>query len=389
MKKKKIYQLSKDDIVYICQGDNTAFKTLFGFTFNRDGCFVSNGLHKVGELQRAWIKYYTSECLPEFPRSYTHSNNFADMRYALFTMLGSEIVDSGSFKGSVSFFSPVPLSFLDYYFNSRIGRDKVNSIFSKFGYSPSLGFNSHSLRHYSNTLADLSDISPSIITAWSGRVNIKQTDTYIHTDEGFKSEKIKVVMQDEASNRQHIRIRSIEELAASTNLFATETSTGICTQNLNLTPCDYINDFVSQCFLCNEACYIAGDEKAIELLERDCQYQRRRLESVRVDKRLKNSDAMQVWFRVHLFNTSILSSLVELMKEKPLGNTIIYARNSSEFRITDLSSGDRHIVKSRLPDVEKELDRIINSSNNPDQSTNKNEDLSCLLEKFGLSPGDL
>lgn len=52
---------------------------------------------------------------------------------------------------------------------------------------PNFHVNPHSLRHFGNTLADLSEIPKEIITAWSGRVDKEQTNTYIHTSHAGKS----------------------------------------------------------------------------------------------------------------------------------------------------------------------------------------------------------
>ncbi|GAM75652.1 putative integrase [Vibrio ishigakensis] len=387
--KKPIWQLSQDDLVYIGQGKDAAFNTLLGYSYNKETSFIKNGAYTISELQTLWIKHYTTEYIPEFPLCYGKSENFVDMRHALFSILGCEMPTTPSFSGGTSFYSPVSISKLEAYFNNRLGKNKQTSIFSKYGYCPSLGLTSHQLRHYSNTLADLSHIPASFITAWSGRKNVRHTDTYIHTDDGFKSERVKAILSDDASTAISIRIKSLQEVSESTNIYATETSTGVCSQNLIVSPCDYLNDFISQCFLCPEACYIAGDDKAIELLEKDCQYQKRRLELVSDDARLKSSNAMQQWFKIHFFNTEVMSSLIKVMKDSPQGNTIRYARSASEFRITDISSGDRHTVKFELPNLDHKLDLLIKDTNHSRNNFEDNEDLSDLLSMFGLSSEDL
>ncbi|MBN0871569.1 hypothetical protein JTL93_35595, partial [Pseudomonas aeruginosa] len=139
------------------------------------------------------------------------------------------------------------------------------------------------------TLADLSSIPVEIITAWSGRKNPEQTHTYIHTTHDEKASRVSAILNPPDIDRRDIRVVSQDQLTQTTNLPASVTSTGLCTQNLNVTPCNYLNDFVSQCFMCPDTCHIAGDVKTIEFFEKDLSFQTLRLESVACDPRLPSS----------------------------------------------------------------------------------------------------
>ncbi|MBN0574240.1 hypothetical protein JTM30_35700, partial [Pseudomonas aeruginosa] len=127
----------------------------------------------------------------------------------------------------------------------------------------------------------------------------EQTHTYIHTTHDEKASRVSAILNPPDIDRRDIRVVSQDQLTQTTNLPASVTSTGLCTQNLNVTPCNYLNDFVSQCFMCPDTCHIAGDVKTIEFFEKDLSFQTLRLESVACDPRLPSSQAMRQWYLIH------------------------------------------------------------------------------------------
>jgi hypothetical protein len=264
----------------------------------------------------------------------------------------------------------------------------VSTIFEDYGFSDELTLKPHSLRHYANTLADLSEIPIEIITSWSGRVNPEQTHTYIHTSEDEKADRVRAIINPSSNSKESIKVISVKEIARSTNLPATITSTGICTQELNVSPCEYLNDFLSQCFMCGQACHIAGDEKTIVFMEKDFLVQNKRLEAVKNNPRLVNSKAMQEWYVIHRNNTEILSILISLMKEQPIGTVIRFSNKELKFHLTDLIKQKITSVCISLPEPEKELQRLIGIKND-DYKSEPNQGLANLLSSFGLKAEDL
>jgi len=390
--KRNIYQLADDDLIFInrFQSKYNAHIPLFNYMLqNEHNSIFSRGLYTIADIQHIWIDYITNKVIPEFPLSFGASENNVDLRFALFAITGSERPSVGGLIGSNSHYYILSISTLNGYITNRLGKNGHDNIFSKYGYSSELGLSTHMLRHYNNTLADLSDIPISIITAWSGRKNAEQTHTYIHTDGEFKSERINNITQLSTSDNIDIRVKSADEVLKLANTPATITSTGVCTQNLNVTPCEYLNDFIAHCFLCPEACYIAGDEKAITLLDKDCKYQQLRLESVTTDLRIKNSQAMQQWFKLHSSNTQVLSQLISLMKEQTKGNVIKYTQNKCEFRITNLSTGKVTNVKAEISSPDIQLKSILNDNNLPTSILSDNSGLEAIAKQFGISSEDM
>jgi len=234
-------------------------------------------------------------------------------------------------------------------------------------------------------MAHLSDIPIEIITAWSGRKDVNQTFEYIHTTEHEESERISSVLNFSNDKDSDIRIITSKDLTETTNLPASVTSTGVCIQELNVSPCEYLNDFVSQCFMCSSACHIAGDQKAIDLFEKDFVYQKARLDQVSNDSRVKVSKAMQDWVVIHHRNTEVLKSLILLMKEYPVGSIIRFSQRISEFKVTDLSTKKVETIRFALPDSNSGLKSLQSTETSHVDLGAENSDLNNLLSNFGLS----
>ncbi len=392
--KKPIYSLRPQDQLSVSQtGSSTlsGLPYLFGYA-NIPKVFTDKFAVSVGEVQEWWIYFYKKSILPEFPLSFSSGESSIRLKDAMFCFLGSWLysgVRSGGKAFQRSNYAVVPLTSLGPSVITRLtgqGRYKP-SIFESYGFSSELILRPHSLRHLSNTFADLSKISVEINTAWSGRKNSEQTHTYIHTSHDEKASRVSAIMNPPDIDRRAIRVVSQEKLTQTTNLPATVTSTGVCTQNLNVTPCNYLNDFVSQCFMCPETCHVAGDEKAIDFLEKDLSFQTVRLESVVCDLRLPTSQAMKQWYVIHSRNTHILSLLIDLMKSSSVGTIIRYSSTDAEFSLTDLNT---MLIKKNacaLPDFEGRLKGIIEAKTT-NATSDTNPQLRSLLSSFGLSEGE-
>ncbi|MCH2341315.1 hypothetical protein ACGFZ7_02100 [Pseudomonas sp. NPDC047963] len=390
---KPIYLLRLDDrLSASCFRDakSSALPYLFGYEY-LPKVITDKATISVREVQEWWISYYKKNIVPEFPISFTNAESSIRLKDAMFCFLGSWFYGAREYRGSSgkpfqkSNYAVVPLASLGASFiNSLAGQGRcVKSIFQRYGFSSHLKLLPHSLRHFSNTLADLSEIPVEIIAAWSGRSSSEQTRTYIHTSQDDLADRVSAIMNSPDVDRRNIRVVSQEKLSYSTNLPASVTSTGVCTQNLNVTPCNYLNDFVAQCFLCPESCHVAGDQPALTLLEKDHSFQSARLSSVAVDVRLPTSQAMKHWYVIHSRNTHILTMLIDLMKTSSAGTLIRYSNTTSEFILTNIKTMAITKVALVLPVFEERLKRIIEAQGVKPISA-LNPQLYSLLSSFGL-----
>jgi hypothetical protein len=260
---------------------------LLGFPARLDFGSSVNGVVSIGILEQTFIRLLQKN-FPTFPLGFsTGDAGSVRMDSALFCITGHQYFKAtgytqGGPQGSASFYtivSPSSLAILAAYDLKPWG-----SLFVRHGFPPSYSLNFHQLRHFTNTVADQSGIPNEIITAWSGRKSRNQTNEYIHTSHADRAEKVRAVQTPQEDFSGSIRLISKEQVSQQLNLPASITSTGICTQNLISNPCEFLNDFVSTCFLCPSACYTAGDTDALEILNRDLEVQSRRLEAVKRDR---------------------------------------------------------------------------------------------------------
>ena len=390
---KPIWSLQPEDRLSVSHTNSaslSALPLLFGYS-NMPRVFTDKITVTVGEVQAWWIAFYKENILPEFPLSFSSGESSISIKNAMFCYLGSWLYGktskggTGGKKFQKSKYSVVPLASLGSSVLTRIGVNRnIKSIFQSYGFSSGLTLSPHSLRHLSNTLADLSHIPVEIITAWSGRKNSEQTHTYIHTGDDEKAGRVSAIINPPDIDKRYIRVVSQEQLTKAINLPASLTSTGLCTQNLNVTPCNYLNDFVSQCFLCPETCHIAGDINAIGMFEKDLSFQVVRLESVAGDLRLPSSQAMKKWYIIHSRNVHVLSMLIDLMKSCSAGTTIRYSNKDSEFNLIDLDTMVIKRVACALPNFEAHLKNLF-VGEGMNATADTNPQLRSLLSSFGLS----
>lgn len=349
----------------------------------------------VEEFQVRWIRHIKLQ-FPQFPFA---SNGAKDQNVrlssALFCFTGSQLViTSSAYPMAKSFYGIVPVNGLGSLFANRLNpSNKMRSIFQDyFGTGCELSIRPHQFRHWINDAAEKSDIPRRIISLFSGRVDREETLTYIQTTDEEKVRRVRFVFNEATKDSREIKIVTKEEYERVTKMAASVTVTGFCTQDLTVTPCDYLNDFVFQCSLCGESCHVNRDLKSIELLKKDLKVQQGRLEEAKNDERLFHSSARQEWFLLHHRNTAMLEQLVDLMQSTEIkeGSPIRYVINPSgaEFRISDLAARIVNKHKALLPDSKQELALSIESLKEKTEKPTENQGNTGLLnlfEKFGLT----
>ncbi|NTV49977.1 MAG: hypothetical protein HGB32_11360 [Geobacteraceae bacterium] len=398
MRLKKIADLQTEDLISSNAGKNPAqpgLSKLLNCSFHDKYAKKFdpnvNRLISVGEIEGLLLEFHR-QAFPSFPLGFsTGDQGQIKMDTALFCFLGHQyygqaaIRKAGGAQGGSSFYNLLSPATLAKSAAVDVGRR--GSLFIRHGFSSRLFLNFHQLRHYTNTLADRSGIPNEIITAWSGRKSREQTFEYIHTSHAERTSRVNDVQTTTNETTQPIRWVSRDDIEKELNLPASATSTGICTQNLITSPCDYLNDFVSSCFLCPSSCHVSGDQKAIDLLDRDHQFQCRRLETIEKDKRLNVSKAMQDWFITHTRNTDVLSQLVQLMKEMPMGTVITFNKKTAQFNLVDVQTKQIEHVVAKLSNSEQALSKALEQHKSKRQPE-FNKELTNLLATYNLEETD-
>lgn len=333
---KEIAAITEDDVILVGQ---ITSNLLFGYGIKIDTVF-SNITLALKDMQRQWIDFATKEH-PHFPIMHSKTKGGkVDARHALFALNGYQMKYNGqTFKGFRSFYSIIPPDVI----GTAVAKDLSGDIFQKNNFSDEFRLTPHQLRHLLNDTGEKLGIPHEILNLWSGRVSPEQLLNYIYKTDAEKADLISDIMfktgkvtEEEAV--QSIRVVSCERYKKTIHDIASVTSTGVCVQNLTLTPCSYFNDFESQCSLCSSSCHVAHDEEAICFLQKDIEFQRSRLDDVVKKDNFHFSKGAQKWFKAHYKNTEALEQLVALMKDPNIkkGSIIRLVHKSNEFRITDL-----------------------------------------------------
>jgi hypothetical protein len=391
---KHIYSLCNDDIVsgsLNLATPSAALPRLFGYTSLPNFFGMRMDAVSVEVAQQSWIQHFKSFMIPEFPNSYSSGESNIRLSDALFCFVGNTLHGAQNGRGCLAGARPLqnckysilPLGSMGLAACRRLTGKYGLSIFEKYRFAPEHNLKPHSLRHFSNTLAARSDIPVEVITAWSGRIDPEQTHTYIHTSHQERADAVSAILNPPNENKRALRLISRSDLTNAKNIPASVTSTGVCMQDLNVTPCDYLNDFVSQCFKCSQACYVAGDEDAIKLLSKDLACQTARLESAKIDLRLHTSQAMQRWYIVHSQNTFILRQLILLLTNEVKGALITYVHQSQDFAINSLKENSVRRIPCSPPSFELELQQVLSLECLP-LIAEPNPELGMLLRSFGI-----
>lgn len=328
----------------------------------------SEGGFSVAEMQQKWITYVKA-CFPAFPRLANNTKKGeCDARTRLFALSGYQ---TGTKAGSARVGHHLPLmpvspDALAKVFSTNIKITKGKSIFTRHGFSDEFSITPHQFRHYLNHTADENNVPRIITNMWSGRKDPTQIVHYVHTSGADKASRISDILFDESivsidEAKKSIRIQSKDEYDNLTNSVATESSSGFCTQALMINPCNFLNDFDTQCVFCASSLHVAHDEDAITLLKKDFATQTQRLQEIAEHPKLITSEAMRNWYKVHFKNTEMLRQLIELMTSKDIkeGSVIRLLTSKTEFRITNLQTKIVDKRKMALPDPDKKLALLL------------------------------
>jgi hypothetical protein len=328
---------------------------------------------KVAEVIVADLK----KSIPKFPESGADSGHYklVDLEFSLFCCreLRLEVVAtrqcpnfsiaplhriSSSALNPLIDGTPLPVSGRTY---------KTRNIFEAHGF-PRFHLKPHSLRHFSNTLLEQSEIPLEVIAAFSGRKSVKQTLEYVHTSEEDKSERLISIL--ELNEEKNVRIVSRDDLENIGGYPASITETGVCIQELNVTPCDYLNDFLSGCFGCQSSCYTCGDEKAIDLLEKDVLFQNKRIDVLKAENKHTFSNAARDWLVRHTRSVASMEQLIYVLKTFDSGRLVRLSSDQSTAYITNTKTGELQEYKVALP-ADKDIVESLMSSGEPKSSIPK------------------
>lgn len=340
----------------------------------------------VSELQSIWIEHIFKQ-FPTYPKLLNNrKNGYCDAEFRLFALSGKQLnVGGAGYTASGSPFAILGPITLSKMFADNIGGKYDASIFKRFGFSKDFKITPHQFRHYLNDLAEKNGVPRIVINMWSGRKDPSQIVHYVHTTDDERSSSVSdILYSDKALSKEkaklQIKVWSAEEYEVATGQIASITSSGICTQNLMVTPCNYLNDFLTQCALCSKSCHVAHDKDAITLLNKDIEFQGARLEEVKTHPSFQTSTSRQKWFKLHFRNTETLKQLIELMNDKNIeeGSLIRVVNGSNEFHITNLKTKKVEIKPLLIPSVDQQLSiELINK-----EETQEDSIINDLLEMF-------
>ncbi|MEM7420017.1 MAG: hypothetical protein AAF364_09830 [Pseudomonadota bacterium] len=345
------------------------------------------GVMSVNEIQNRWIAHLKKQYL-SFPVVRNESNEgCCDIEHRLFALnscqLGLIGMSGGNdYKGSNSPFSIIsPITMGKCYSNDISGTgNNNNTIFTRHGFSQEFRIAPHQMRHYLTDIVDKGGLPIAVNNMWGGRKSPSQIIHYVHSTDDEKASVIADILYKEDSKnkdelRGAIRLVSRKDYESATGEHGTTSvsSSGICTQNLMVTPCQYLNDLLTQCVGCSKACHTAHDQQTISILRQDLSVQSKRLIDVQSRPQFRNSQAMQDWFKLHLTNTEILRQLIDLMTDPEIspGNLIRFLIDSKEIRISDLKNKQVEVRKLALPDTKAALYRVLLDEQEKDDDTIK------------------
>jgi hypothetical protein len=361
---KPICQVSMEDLIICIRGTSQKKKFYCHQLLNTNNIsevfFKRLNLPLVASIRKAEeaIMRIQKELIPSFPMSFGKTDKGIDLEDALFCFSKNKhmIKSARGTAGSPLFISPVSQVNAILKNAYQPNRAHGNNIFEKYKFGEQT-LQINSLRHFANTEAEKGGIPLAVIAAWSGRTSINQTLEYVRTSEEEKSERL-ISTLDFNEHEHEIRVITNDELKNIGGLPASTTSTGICVQELSVTPCDYINDFLTPCFGCDESGYVCGDTKAIEILEYDLKFQKIRLDNIQTSKKSFLSKAKKNWWIKHSQGVILLEQLISIMREQKNGDLIRMSSNKSEIFITDIKTKAIKQINIALPRPEELLKKI-------------------------------
>jgi hypothetical protein len=365
---KNISQVSDDDLILNLKGGSNFSDGKFYYCIQRlvnspqisesfRGKLKLSLVVDIKTIEQAIIRIQ-KESIPTFPVSYVDTDKGIDLEDALFCVSLNKhgYISTKGMSGSplcISSTSKIKSLFTSSF---SISKTPNTNLFFRYGFGEQK-LRLHSLRHFANTQADKGGIPLTIIAVWSGRSSVNQTLEYVHTSEEEKSERL-ISTLDLDDNQHEIRIVTNEELKNHGGLPASTTDTGICVQELSVIPCDYINDFLSGCFGCDEACYVCGDTKAIKIFEYDLKFQIKRLDRMKSTQNSFISKAKRDWWIKHSQGVILLEQLIKILKEQKIGELVRISSDKNKFYITDTKTKTIQEKNIALPSTKEILKKI-------------------------------
>jgi hypothetical protein len=389
---KQIQALTREDKINVSL-HTSEVTTLFGTMFftkksNPIQYGIFKGVNTIAQLQEKWITYI-KQMTPTFPWRVAGQNK-VKIRHALFIGTGAQMTIKSRQNMGTSYYAIESMDF-GALVRSGLRNNKSETIFERHGFASDIDLNPYQLRHWSNTMMQKSiDMSDAVIAMVSGRKDIKQNGEYDNQTNDEKMQRVQNLFRKEQTieeMKQEVRVVGHNEYQEATGKASTITSTGICTQQLAVNPCHYLNDFETHCSLCTSSCHFAHDEKAIHLLKDDLRIQEARLQAIKDDEYLHTNKMTQAWFLRHHKNTFLLEKLITLMQREDLkiGTAIKFVNKNSSFRLTDLDKRVVEEVKVLLPDSQKALLQLIEAKQPEAKAPTKDEqNLASLFADFGI-----
>lgn len=384
---KKIINLKPEDELLIAQscpfnkylhGMEVKFeinsKKITAHTIYPNGSNSTIKLLTVAQFQDSIIKYSISK-LPGFPIGINNSSKGkCKYKNALFAFTVHQLAKKRNGNSTGCYYFITSLSSLKGIFikGLKSNQHNKNTIFSDYNFSSDFNISPNSLRHWHNDIAERQGVPHALINLWSGRKNPEQILHYIHRTNAEKAAEIADIIYSETKAEDNISIKVISknQFEKAVKTATTVTNVGLCTQNLHESPCEYLNDFLTQCSLCPSSCHIAHDKEAITLLKKDLVAQNLRLDEIKNKPTFCQHEGLQKWFAIHFRNTHLLQELVALMEDSNIkaGSIIRILSHRNIIRITDI---EQKLVTEKmfsLPDTEDARSKIID-----DKSKTSNE----------------
>lgn len=367
---------------------------LFGarLTAKRESPIVNDifkGVSTIAELQEKWIAYI-KQMVPTFPNRIIGQNT-VKLSHALFIGTGAQLTTKASSYYMGTGYYAIESKSLGALVSSGLRSKKSETIYQRHGFAGDIELNPYQLRHWSNTMMQKSkDMSDAVIAMVSGRKDLKQNAEYDNQSNEQKMQRVHNLFRKEqtiAEMKKEVRVVGHDKYQEATKKASTITSTGICTQQIAVNPCSYLNDFETHCALCTSSCHLAHDEEAIQLLKDDLRVQESRLQAIKNDEYLHTNKMTQAWFVRHHKNTFLLAQLIALMQREDLkiGTAIKFVNNNSSFRLTDIQKRLTEEVKVTLPNSQKALLQLIKAKQPEAKPLAKDEqNLANLFADFGI-----
>jgi hypothetical protein len=152
---------------------------------------------------------------------------------------------------------------LDASIKKNCRNQRPMCFFQKHGFE-SIKMKSHSIRHMLNRLAEQSGLTIDVITAWSSRSSVQQTQTYLDNDQGEIAADIASAMK--MSREQVIKAPvTSSEAEAYADGPIHRSRYGLCMRSWRIGPCNKFAD----CLNCTELIMCKGDKIAAKIISED------------------------------------------------------------------------------------------------------------------------